>query len=248
MSAYNTDQKVSRTQLDVMPVPPSIGRWHNPIAFGEFVNEVENQLDRVGLVINKEEHLVGHEGMRYFGLMEVAPKEGQLITSDEWKVLMGLCGSHDQSVGRKIALGDYVMVCSNLCFRGDIYTSSTRQTLNIWNRLPGMLYNAVSRIPQMAELEDQRIEKFKNTVLSTPQAMDALASIFMDKGLSSAQLGRSIHEWHEPTFPEFDGHTAWTLENAITQAVKPTGGNGNMLTVMNRTQQASEYLTTLVYN
>lgn len=247
MSAYNTDEKLSRKELAAIPVPPARGPRHNPIPFGEFVDEVELQLDKVGLQVIDQEHMVGHEAMRYFGLMEVAPKEGQLITSDEWKVLVGLSGSHDQVIGRKIAMGKHVMLCSNLCFGGDIYTSSTKQTLNIWNRLPGMIYNGVRRIPQMADLEEKRIQKFKDIHLSNPNAMYFLNSLFRQGSLTSSQLGRAIHEWYEPTYeftaPDEDP-TVWRLENAITEVIKPAGErSANMFTVMERTQQISDYLT-----
>ena len=248
MSAYSNDVRLTRSDLEQIPTPPAMGRFHHPVSFADYVNEVSHQLERVGLNVVAEEHLVGHGNQRYFGLMEVAPLEGELITSDEWKLLLGLRGSHDQSIPRGIALGRNVMVCSNLCFGGDIYSSSTKQTLNVWDRLPAMIYNAVSRVPEMAHLEEQRVERMKDFQMKPRWGDAALVEIHRRNGLTAAQLGRAIAEWDRPAYKEHAeaGFTAWRLEQAVTEAVKPTGERSNMFLVQDRTRIASDFITEVI--
>ncbi len=248
MRGYYDDDTVTRNDLSNMPVPAPLDKRHRPTAFHEFVDCVEEQLDKVGLEFVKEEHILSKEGQRYFGLATIGPKEGQLITTKEWSYLLGLRGSYDQSVDMGAAVGTRVMVCSNLCFSGDIYTAHTKQTLNIWKRLPALLYNAVSRIPELAHLEEERAGKLQHYEMKLKDGDALLVEIYRRKGLSSNQLSRAVAEWYEPTYPEFaeNGYTAWRLEQAVTEAVKPPKGTGNMYNVMSRTQVTHDLLTGLV--
>lgn len=252
LSAYASDSQVitNRKALNNYAVPKARGTRHNPISFYDFAGEIEYQLDKTGLEVVSEEHIVGHEGNRHFGIMEIAPAiEGDLITSSEWSIFLGLRGSHDQSVSRGLALGRRVMVCSNLCFSGDIATLSTRQTTNILSRLPGMIYGAVHQIPELAELEENRVNLLKDFDMKPRWGDASLVEIMRRGGLSSAQLGRAVKEWDAPSHEEFSesGHTAWRLEQAVTEAVKPANtDNHNLFTVQNRTRITSDFINEMI--
>lgn len=250
MSAYATDNLMNRAQLAMVPTPAPMGRFHRPLPFVDFVDEVEHQLSRVGLQIVDEEHLVGHEGQRHFGLLETAPLEGELIRAKDWKFLVALRGSHDQSVDKALAGGRHTGVCSNLCIWGDLGVFHTRHTTNILERLAGMIYELVSKVPEMAHLEERRVERLKGFEMKPRWGDAALVEIMRRGGLTAAQLGRAVAEWDEPSHEEFTehGHSAWRLEQAVTEAVKPTGssGNANMFTVSNRTQVASRFINEVV--
>jgi hypothetical protein len=201
---YSTheDRPVSRSQLAMIPTPPPRGPRHRPYPFGSYVEDVHEALDRVGITVAEEEYAVTKDHQRMFGMMEIEasnPLEGELITADEWRLELGLRGSHDQRTGRGLVLGDKVMVCSNL-------------------QLDFALRNRAGDA--------------------------ALVEIFRRDGLSSAQLGRAINEWHEPSFDEHGelGWTLWRLKNAVTQSLKPTGRHVNMDLVANRSQTASTFL------
>lgn len=252
MSAYASDSAVitNRQELGEFAVPQARGRFHNPISFLDYANEVEHALDRVGLKVASEEHIVGHEGNRHFGIMEITPAlEGELITANDWKLFLGLRGSHDQSVVRGLALGRHVMVCSNLCFSGDIAQIGTKQTTNIWQRLPGLIAGAVSQVPELAHIEEQRVETLKGFEMQPRWGDAALVEIMRRGGLTGAQMGRAVKEWDRPTYDDFaeNGYTAWRLEQAVTEAVKPANvENHNLFTVQNRTRTASDFINEIV--
>ena len=181
-----------------------------------------------------------------FGLMEIAakPLEGELITEDEWKLMLGLRGSHNQRIGRGLVLGNQVIVCSNLMFTGNVANFSTRQTTNIGARLPGLIYDAVQHIPQMAERQEKVFDAYQNREMK-PRAGDAaLVEIYRRDGLNPSQLGRAIHEWHEPSHDEHaaNGWNAWRLMNSVTESLKPTGANVNMDAIAKRSEVTSKFL------
>ncbi len=255
MSLLYSQANITRNELNLLETPQALGRFHQPLGFGEYVDNIYESLDLLGLEVRNEEFEVVNDNNRLFGALEVGLKEGDLITSDEWKVLVGLRGSHDQSVPRGLVLGSQVLVCSNLCFSGNIANISTKQTTNIRSRLPSLIRNAVEHIPELAHLEEQRFDAYKGLELK-PRVGDAgLVELYRRGAFTNAQLARAIGEWESPTYEEHTHADAgaltrsgWRLFNACTESLKPatesSNADGNALT--RRTQIVSGFLNECV--
>lgn len=239
------DVRVNRQQLGELTTPPARGRFHNPIGFGEYVDLVNHSMEQNGLKLVNPEYAVTKDHNRFFGLAEVEPLEGDLILADDWKLTVGLRGSHDQKIPRGLTLGSQVLVCSNLCFSGDLSTLQTKQTLNIWQRLPEMIRVAVANIPELAHVQEQKFDAYKNHVFKSPRHGDAfLVETFRRGALTAAQMGTAIKEWDSPKHAEHaeHGYSAWRLLNACTEALKPTGDNVNHDTIRQRSIAVSSFL------
>lgn len=255
MSLLYSQANISRNELDLLPVPAALGRFHEPLGFGEYVDNVYESLDLLGLEVRNQEFEVTHDNNRLFGALEVGLKEGELITADEWKILVGLRGSHDQSVQRGLVLGSQILVCSNLCFNGNIANINTKQTTNIRSRLPRLIREAVDHIPELAHLEERRFNAYKELELS-PRAGDAaIVQLHRDGAFTNAQLARAINQWDEPAHVEHTQYDAgtntrsgWRLFNAATEALKPatasSNADGNAL--VQRTQVVSRFLNEVI--
>ena len=245
---YDTtnDHPLNLNQLNMIPTPEPLGRFHRPYGFGEYVGDVHHALDRVGIEVRNEEFAVTKDHGRMFGVLEIGAKslEGDLITSDEWNLMLGLRGAHDQRIGRGLVLGTQIMVCSNLCFSGNVANFNTRQTTHIADRLPGLIYEAVQKIPEMAHRQERVFDAYENTELRPRGGDAALVEIFRRDGMNPSQLGRAIHEWHEPSHDEHaaNGWNAMRLLNSVTESLKPTGTNVNMDTISQRSQVASKFI------
>ena len=245
---YSTadDKPMNLNQLRMVPTPPPRGRFHRPYGFGEYVDDVNIALNRAGMAVLEQEFAVTKDNGAMFGLMEIGakPLEGELITSDEWRLMLGLRGSHNQRIGRGLVLGNQVTVCSNLMFTGNVANFSTRQTTHIHERLPTLIYDAVQQIPQMAERQERVFDAYQNRELK-PRAGDAaLVEIYRRDGMNPSQLGRAIKEWHEPSHDEHaaNGWNAWRLMNSVTESLKPTSTHVNNDAIAQRSQVTSKFL------
>jgi len=255
MSLLYSQANINRNELNLLPTPESLGRFHQPYGFGEYVDNIHESLDLLGLEVRNQEYETTHDNNRLFGALEVGLKEGDLITSDEWKVLVGLRASHDQSVARGLVIGSQVLVCSNLCFSGNIANINTKQTTHLGQRLPRLIRNAVDQIPELAHLEEQRFDAYKALEVK-PRVGDAgLVELYRRGSFTNAQLAKAIHEWEEPTYeahkladPGSVTRSGWRLFNAATEALKPatqsSNADGNALT--RRTQIVSNFLNECV--
>lgn len=245
-----TDQLISRNDLHNVVTPAGLGARHNPYPFGQYVEDIHHALDVNGLEAHREEYAIGHEGQRLFGMMTITPKalEGDLIKADDWNLTLGLRGSHDQSIARGLVLGSQVIVCSNLCFDGNLGKFNTMQTTHVGSRLPRLIRNAVAQIPQVAEEMEHRYDMLRNFEMKPRWGDAALVEIHRRGGLAAPQLARAIAEWDRPSHEEHaeQGYSAWRLMNACTEALKPTGQNVNMNLVQDRTQRMSAFLNEVV--
>jgi len=239
------DQVLTPAQLAAVPTPPAQGRFHQPVGFGDFMEMIRLRLDRVGISVQNEEYVLGPNGQAFFGALELG-LDG--FTRSDMTITLGVRGSHDQSIQRAICLGERVVVCSNLCFRGDMANLQTKQTTNVWDRLPLMVERAVRQIPGMAAVVSERTDRFKQFGMKPRVGDAALVELYKRDALTSAQLGRAIDEWAKPSYAEHaeDGFNAWRLLNAVTEANKPTGERVNMDLVRQRTSKAVSFLDEVV--
>ena len=240
------DTLMTRQELSMLETPEALGRFHHPYPFADYVEDVSNALQYNGLTLLNEEFAVTNDGNRFFGLMEVAPRNVEsLVDAEDWKVIVGLRGSHDQRIPRGLVIGTQVLVCSNLCFHGNITQVKTKQTTNVVERIPELLNAAVAQIPQMAEYQEEVFAQYKRTQLFDATANDMLVELYQRGAFSSPQLTRAIDEFYKPSHDEhlIDGNrTVWTLFNACTEALKPTGQQTNMHLVESRSLKVSDYL------
>ncbi len=246
---YNnmTDDLVTREGLSQLMTPQPRGAHHRPYPFAQFVEQVTDSIEATGNVITEEEYAVTKDGNRLFGLLAVQPQKIQVPAN--WRLLLGLRGSHDQAFARALTIGSQVMVCSNLCFHGDLGVWKTRQTTNIADRLGDLIYNAVNQIPAAARELVVSLESYRSTSLSENDGYLALVRMFRDRAFSPPQLGRAINEWSEPSVSEHaeDGWTVWRLFNSATQALKPTGTSGDLMTLQQRSQKVHQHVSALVH-
>jgi len=245
---YNAknDRILTREQMHMLPIPQAMGRFHQPYPFGDYVEQVAHSLEQTGFEVLHEEYAVQKDNQRMFGLMQIG-FEGESGQSHEW--LVGLRGSHDQSIPRGLTVGSRVIVCSNLCFHGDLATVKTKQTLNIDSRLPDLIREAVRELPHRIIDQDRKFEALKQFQIKPRWGDAALVEIHRRGGFTAAQLSTAVKEWDQSSFEEHDqdGFTAWRLLQAATQAVKPTGDTANHDTIRERTEIASKFIESIVH-
>lgn len=238
-----TDDKVTRTELATLPTPAPIGPRHKPYPFYGFVSDVVREVEARGHTVMDEEYAVTKDKQRLFGLMSV--RLGDLPEAADYRMLVGVRGAHDQAFCRGITLGSQVMVCSNLCFHGDLGVWKTKQSTNIRERLPELITRAISELPSAARSLTVKFDQMRETFVGEKHGCAELARIYRAKGLSAAQLGRAVDEWLDPSHPEHaeQGWSAWRLFNAATEAIKPTGTSGDPVYLQRKAEIIHQHFT-----
>jgi len=247
---YNssTDIKIDREDMRHLKTPVSLGSRHLPYSFEDFSNTVCREIVRAGFTIDAEEFVVTKDQSRLFGLVHVSQpsslQEYSALTSTAvvpgWSQLVGLRGSHDQSISRGLAIGSQVTCCSNLCFHGDLGNWHSKQTINLADRLPSMVADAVTGLGKANRTLTVDFDTFNRADIKRHQGDTILLDIFRSGGFSPSQLGRAITDWDECSVPEHtaNGRNLWWLFNSATNALKPTGANNNHSDLQHRSTVA----------
>ena len=243
------DLKVTRDDLAGLITPPPVGPRHAPYAFHSFVDNTVAAIEGAGFEVQAEDYVITKDEQRLFGLINVSrpqPVETggglPVLFKPDWNMLVALRGSHDQSISRALALGSEVMVCSNLCFHGDLGDWRSKQTLNLRDRMPDLISEAITGLSRAGEILTIDFDRFNAMEIGREAGDALLLEIFRSGGFSASQLGRAIVDWDECSVPEHaaNGRTMWWLFNSATAALKPTGANANHNDVHDR--------STIVYN
>ena len=249
---YNsaTDIKVERDYLANLQTPPPMGRRHAPYPFHAFATDTVDAIERDGFTIEQEDYAITKDEQRMFGLLNVsrpvvpdAPTFGvPALHRPKWNLLVALRGAHDQSISRGLAIGSQVMVCSNLCFHGDLGNWNSKQTTNIANRIPEMVADAVVGLGDAGRKLTIDFDVFNAKQISRDTGDKVLLDIYRSGGFSASQMGRAVDDWDDCSVEEHtaNGRNLWWLFNSATMALKPTGANTNHGDIQHR--------STIVYN
>ena len=249
---YNsaTDIKVERDYLANLQTPPPMGSRHAPYPFHAFATDTVSAIERAGFTVAQEDYAITKDEKRMFGLLNVsrpvapdAPTFGvPALHKPKWNLLVALRGAHDQSISRGLAIGSRVMVCSNLCFHGDLGNWARKQTTNIAHRIPEMVAEAVAGLGEAGRKLIVDFDAFNQQQISRDAGDKVLLDIYRSGGFSASQMGRAITDWDKCSVEEHtaNGRNVWWLFNSATHALKPTGANANHGDVQHR--------STIVYN
>jgi hypothetical protein len=237
------DQVVTREELAQAGHGVVMGSRHQPVSFLDYANEVARGLTMEGYGIMSEEYVLTKDKQTFFGAMQISTLEWQ---EHDFRVALGLRGSHVQKISRGICIGESIIVCSNLCFDGDLGNWKTKQTTNGVSRMRGMINEAVALLPDRVDARADTFEKMKEVKVTQRWGDAKLVDLFRAGGLSADQLPRAVKEWADPSFDHGSELTLWRLFNAATQALKPTGVAVNMQLIADRSTIVSRELSEVV--
>ena len=209
-------KQVSRDAIENAPTPEKTNSW-TPIAHNRLLELAEFTITTQGFRITNQAHGLWGDGNRYFGLMELSNNREH----EEYSLVLGLRNSHDKTFPASFALGSQVLVCDNLSFFGEVVLTR-RHTRFIERDLPGIILQAVGRLPEMRSHQNDRIEFYKKTQINDQMAHDIIVRAVDTRVIPVTQIPLVLQEWREPRHDEFtfDGHTMWRLFNAFTESFK----------------------------
>ena len=218
---------VELNQVQEVQTPRSTATW-TPIPHIGLIRQVQQALAAAHLRIGTQAHSLTHDGMRYFGLMEV---HGHQLDREDYSLVMGLRNSHDKRFPAGIVTGSSVFVCDNLSFSGEIELSR-KHTRFITRDLPQLVSRAVGLLGEKWYQQDRRIEAYKRIQVGEEVAHD-LVIRSVDAGVcANSYIPDVLQEWRKPKHEVFEQRNVWSLFNSFTEALK----QGSLAELPKRTQ------------
>ena len=219
---------------------PEATETHYPIPQGTLVETVRDVVKGARWNITDTDYALFHDNNEMFAVWRI--QNGQ--SHPDYDLTIGLRNSHNKLFAASMAIGTYVMVCSNLDFYGEV-TFGRKHTRHIMRDLRGLVERAFSKVQAMRILQDRRIEVYKERTPSDTEVHDFLIRSVDQKIMPNSYIPRVLKEYrtpqHEEFFNDVFARTGWTLLNAYTEVFKRV----HALTLPNRTIKLHRMLDVL---
>ena len=166
------------------------------------------------LQVVQDEYAVSPDGMRLFGFLALN-LEHQGI-----RLALGIRNSHDKSFSLGITVGYRVFVCDNLAFHGDFMPVTKKHTKHL--DVIDTVNTAVDKAQRHFEPMKVRVDAWRDHSLPDMKAKEIIYNAFIIGDLEAPKhLAARVHQnYFEPTYPEFEPRTLWSLSNAFTNSLK----------------------------
>ena len=233
--------RVSEQEIFLTTTPEATGT-HYPIPHGTLVETVQDVVRGSQWNITDTDYTLFHENNEMFAVWRIQNGESH----PDYDLTIGLRNSHNKMFAAGMAVGSYVLVCSNLDFSGEVVIGR-KHTRYILRDLRGLVETAFSKVQAMRILQDRRIDTYKDRTLSNTEAHDFLVRSVDQKVMANSYIPKVLKEYRTPQHEEFfrDGRvrTGWTLLNAYTEVFKGV----HALTLPNRTIKLHRMLDVLCH-
>ena len=219
-----TEKRLTRDKLHNLLCTDTENRFDSSYPFDDYADEIINGFERRGCVISEEEYVIQTDAMRMYGLIKIMPSfmlQPAKLDND-WALIVAFRATYNDTLSVEITMGSQVLVCSNLCFHGDLLGI---QEIENTEQLPNIIGDALDKLPTMSSGQENRFATFKRSKINKATGDLMLMDIYRKAGLNIQQLGIAIKEWDTPSFEshgQFDnrnGYSLWRLFNAATQAL-----------------------------
>lgn len=218
---------VESTEVQKTPTPAPTDTWM-PIPHFALIERLREIVGNAGLTITQEAHALARNGLRYFGLFQVAgiPNFSQ---EENIGTVIGLRNSHDKSFPAGINAGSAPFVCDNLAFHNEIKIAR-RHTKFILRDLPMLLSGAFGKLLNTWGNNAKRIEAYQARTINDLEAHDLIAKAYRVGAVSKTALADVLDQWHTPEHAEWsEQRNLWGLHNSFTNVMR-----GNVLALPKR--------------
>jgi len=233
------DNRASEPEVFLTTTPQATDT-HYPIPHGTLVETVKDVVEGARWNITETDYALFHDDNEMFAVWRI--QNGQ--SHPDYDLTIGLRNSHNKLFAASMAIGTWVMVCSNLDFDGEV-TFGRKHTRYIMRDLRGLVEKAFSKVQAMRILQDRRIDVYKKYTPSNTEVHDFLVRSMDQKVIANSYIPKVLKEYRTPRHEEFFGdnrvRTGWTLLNAYTEVFKGV----TPLTLSNRTIKLHRMLDVL---
>jgi hypothetical protein len=207
------------TEAEVFQVPSvPFTRTFKPFHHKQVIDAVRTGINAVGLEVVKTEYvLAGNEGMRMFGVWDLATGNDELCLS------LGIRNSMDKSISIGITAGTRVFICENLAFDGEFVALRKHTRGLTLDELEFMAYRAIRCLVGRLTKFQAWHEGLKRYELQEAEAKILLVELITQKVFPASWFSK----FYDLYFGGAYDHTLWGFHETVTNVLK----DSSMLTL-----------------
>lgn len=233
---------VTLADLQRLPDPKPIGRYHVPVRHDHLVTAIETQVHQAGYEIRRESLCVnGTNSDRIFGTLDLTPIATTAKLGTVQGRALGFRHGNDGSMALSMVAGERVFVCDNMIFSGDTVVLKRKHTrgFDVGRDVAAAMDQLVQRYIDL----DVLVARLQEETLPDRTAEAVIYDAFMRNDVMALRYMPEVHDWYfgtrdtaEPeTVTDVAPRSAWGLYNAFTRVIRGFDGH--------RTQEATSTVT-----
>lgn len=206
-------QLVRREELSEVPVPLAT-RSYTPVPHRNLAELILNvgQKSFPDKELIDEQYCLSNKGQQMFAIATYG-------NGDETGMSIGYRNSYNKTLPVGIAMGASVMVCSNLCLKGEVHIFR-RHTVNVWQDIRVFVSSVVEKAQGNYDEFKVEMDMLKGEYLADYEAYKMLGLLHGRDIISVTQLSIAMSEWKSPSHEEFVARNKWSFLNCVTEALK----------------------------
>ena len=196
---------------------PNHGGRYAVVAHGDVIDNAKNQILNAGFNINKEEYRMSNDGKVAQGVYHL-----DYANDPDMGMMFAWSNSYNKTMRFKCAVGGYVFICSNGVVRGDMGSYSRKHSGTALQDVVNEINHQISHAKEHYDVLLADKQMLKDVTLTPRLKGKILGELFAyDEILTLTQVGIVKREMDKPTHSyNADVHSAWTMYNHITLALK----------------------------
>lgn len=207
---------VSLEDLAAIPMPERT-KSYQPYGHADFVNEVKSAAEDILMpkdyTFLQSQIGASKDGQKMFGILKFQGKDEELALA------IGIRNSYDRTMAAGLCFGASVFVCDNMCFNGDI-TVMRKHTVNVIASVRADLRFALERSAHGFDSIRKMADALKTRLLTQDEGYEFLGWLFGQNVYGPTINNEAYRGWQEPYYDAFKPRNAWSLYNAVTDALK----------------------------
>ena len=209
---------ISSNAIDNIPVPSPTASY-TPVQHRQLMHGVMSAFTSQGFDIDKPTHQIHRKKPRFVSIFSVGG--GGLPVDKALRWMVGVMNSYDMSRSVTLLFGSEVWVCTNGAIIAD-HRLKTRHTMNVWDRIPGLIDQSVEVFGETIVAAQQRNDRLREIVVDDRKLIDAFAiEVARRKLLPSGKALEYADEIHDPSFDYgIKENSLWSIHNAYTHCAK----------------------------
>ena len=122
------DTSVTLAQLERMPDPEPLGRWHRPYRYDEIFTELMTGAERSGYEVVRSEMALSRGEKMLLGILQLQKDADRFVAGMRTDIALGFRASTHSLSALKCVAGEHVWLCSNLRMSGEMFIVSRKFT------------------------------------------------------------------------------------------------------------------------
>ena len=206
----------SEQNLRLAPLPNHGGRYA-VVSHGDVIDNAKYKILGAGFTIKKEEYRMTTDGNVAQGVYHL-----DYAGDPDMGMMFAWSNSYNKTMRFKCAVGAYVFICGNGVVRGDMGSYSRKHSGTALQDVISEIDHQITHAKEHYDVLLADKEMLKNVSLTPRLKGKILGELFAyDEILTLTQVGIVKREMDKPTHNyNADIHSAWTMYNHITLALK----------------------------